>query len=695
MLPHWCLWCLAGLAALAQEEVSDDECATKTATGCATSWLQRRAAQRSEENVSWGWSSAPEDLGEVPLGSCFQDTGGSCSFFSCDSSRGEVSCESRRCKCKAGYCNHRGACVSQHQNDRCVRQTDHTCRVFACSSIYGNTTCESGHCMCAPGHCQVDGFCYKDRGRPWRAKVVSITQEFPRFPQHVTRALAFSGGGGRAFAFTLGVLRALEELQLMRRVDAISSVSGGSWATSVYMFSTLKVSYLLGQATQPEELTMDFLEKTNSALGTVGAVGTSAIAGKLISDGIEFQELWVNTISKAILEPFGLHDLDSYMASDHWAVEDIRRRNPELRAARFLTPAPGRPRVFVMSGAILGPTGYKATKENVVSLQMSPDFIGSPFYPNDAPVSYESQDRRWNPKRKGLVGGGFVESFAFGGSPPQEVADGWISTEAPLQPFSLAKAVGVSSAGVSAASTQGPLHGVINLAKLSPRSDYWAIPSPKFERPKGASTYLLGDGGNIDNSGLLAMLQRRASKVVLVVSTGHALPDDVDFCALGQQELSSDVAERLENQLRANFGYWEKDDIGEFLTQNHVFRKKDLAPLLCQLQSLKKRGQPTVAQRRLQVLPNRWWGIRGGFSVDLLMVYLDKCQNFESRLPKDTADNLQSYFHAEFARFPHYRVVFQNAGSGTALTHPQINLLAAMGEFFVRENAELFRRLLQ
>lgn len=30
----------------------------------------------------------------------------------------QVSCESRRCKCKAGYCNHRGACVSQHQNDR-------------------------------------------------------------------------------------------------------------------------------------------------------------------------------------------------------------------------------------------------------------------------------------------------------------------------------------------------------------------------------------------------------------------------------------------------------------------------------------------------------------------------------------------------------------------------------------------------
>jgi hypothetical protein len=39
----------------------------------------------------------------------------------------------------------------------------------------------------------------------------------------------------------------------------------------------------------------------------------------------------------------------------------------------------------VMSGALLGPTGYKATKDNVVSLQMSPDLIGSPFYPNNEP----------------------------------------------------------------------------------------------------------------------------------------------------------------------------------------------------------------------------------------------------------------------------------------------------------------------
>jgi len=479
----------------------------------------------------------------------------------------------------------------------------------------------------------------------------------------------------------------------MRYVDGISSVSGGSWAASVYMFSTLPVNHLLGASTKPSELTLANLEKPESALGTVGAVSSMAIAKKLVKAGIEPQELWVNTISKAILEPFGLHDLDSYMAADQASVREIRQRNPHLKDAKFLTPAPGRPKMFVMSGALLGPTGYKATKDNVVSLQMSPDFVGSPFYPNDEPVTYESQSRRWNPSRKGLVGGGFVESFAFGGGVPEDLSDGWITTSAPMEPFSLSKALGVSSAGVSFASTQGPFHGTLNPAKLSPRSDYWAIPSPRFDKQQSASTYLLGDGGNIDNSGLLALLQRRARRIILVVSSGSALPDDVDFCTV--PSLSPDVAKRLENQLQANFGYWKEDDIGEFLTRNQVFRKDQLLPLLCQLQSLKKLGKPTVAKRKLKVLANSWWGIDGGFDVELLVVYLDKCKDFESKLPNDTSSNLNAYFGSEFKRFPHYRVVFQNAGSGTALTHPQINLLAAMSEYFVQENAELFGSFLQ
>lgn len=51
-------------------------------------------------------------------------------------------------------------------------------------------------------------------------------------------AVSLSGGGIRAAAFGLGLLRALEEASLLHHIDHLSSVSGGgytatAWATEV------------------------------------------------------------------------------------------------------------------------------------------------------------------------------------------------------------------------------------------------------------------------------------------------------------------------------------------------------------------------------------------------------------------------------------------------------------------------------
>ena len=49
--------------------------------------------------------------------------------------------------------------------------------------------------------------------------------------------LALSGGGSRAIAFHLGCLRALHDLGLLNRVQAVSSVSGGSVIAAMYAYS--------------------------------------------------------------------------------------------------------------------------------------------------------------------------------------------------------------------------------------------------------------------------------------------------------------------------------------------------------------------------------------------------------------------------------------------------------------------------
>ena len=57
----------------------------------------------------------------------------------------------------------------------------------------------------------------------------------PEKPRNV--GLALSGGGSRAIAFHLGCLRALHDLDLLDRLQVISSVSGGSVISAMYAYS--------------------------------------------------------------------------------------------------------------------------------------------------------------------------------------------------------------------------------------------------------------------------------------------------------------------------------------------------------------------------------------------------------------------------------------------------------------------------
>ena len=59
----------------------------------------------------------------------------------------------------------------------------------------------------------------------------------PRLEKPRNVGLALSGGGSRAIAFHLGCLRALHDLDLLDRLQVISSVSGGSVISAMYAYS--------------------------------------------------------------------------------------------------------------------------------------------------------------------------------------------------------------------------------------------------------------------------------------------------------------------------------------------------------------------------------------------------------------------------------------------------------------------------
>ena len=65
--------------------------------------------------------------------------------------------------------------------------------------------------------------------------------------------LAFSGGGIRSATFNLGVLQGLQEFDLLRKIDFLSSVSGGGFIGSWLVANVSRTAHWLGRLTNWEE----------------------------------------------------------------------------------------------------------------------------------------------------------------------------------------------------------------------------------------------------------------------------------------------------------------------------------------------------------------------------------------------------------------------------------------------------------
>ena len=137
-----------------------------------------------------------------------------------------------------------------------------------------------------------------------------------------------------------------------------------------------------------------------------------------------------------------------------------------------------------------------------------------------------------------------METFAFGAEAPQKMT-GEVEMKGPLKPFSLPYAVGISSWGPAGFVDDFSLLGKL----VNMRQTYWPVTSELLPTPEGGVEYEFGDGGLNDTSGLLGQLQRRASKLVLIIAGDMAL--DLSYSATDFDPKAAGVADSL----RALFGY--------------------------------------------------------------------------------------------------------------------------------------------
>ena len=79
-------------------------------------------------------------------------------------------------------------------------------------------------------------------------------------------ALCFSGGGSRALTCAWGQILGLSQENLIDKIRYISSVSGGTWASSIYSYlpSNISDNNLLGDYIKPEDLSINKIKFINS-----------------------------------------------------------------------------------------------------------------------------------------------------------------------------------------------------------------------------------------------------------------------------------------------------------------------------------------------------------------------------------------------------------------------------------------------
>ena len=108
---------------------------------------------------------------------------------------------------------------------------------------------------------QVNGKLYPTDGAE-NSKI----SDFHKVPPESTPGnvgICFSGGGSVALVSALGQMRALNELGLLEKAKAISSISGGSWATVPFSYLPPDISdkTFLGKfVDDPAKLTMEDLK---------------------------------------------------------------------------------------------------------------------------------------------------------------------------------------------------------------------------------------------------------------------------------------------------------------------------------------------------------------------------------------------------------------------------------------------------
>ncbi len=265
-------------------------------------------------------------------------------------------------------------------------------------------------------------------------------------PEKAHIGLCFSGGGSRALTCAWGQILGLRKLNLMEKARYISSVSGGTWASSIYSYLPDHISdeALLGTYYPPEDLSLtkeagklDMNHLPPYSLGHVPHGMSLKTLGEMTGQFLlthkkkDHKWLWAYLVGRFVLKPYGLQSEGEHpwQSSKHFTLskpyaKKFPQPSPPIDAFYFLRA--GRP-FPIMNNNIMEPCPH-----GVIQL------------PNQVtPVAGGAQGE--SPSGCPL-GGGLVESYGVCSTLSPNASIQSPATVETNQPYSLIDIVSTSSA---------------------------------------------------------------------------------------------------------------------------------------------------------------------------------------------------------------------------------------------------------
>lgn len=512
-------------------------------------------------------------------------------------------------------------------------------------SLFGNRT---KYVFCKVWNATHNGIQFPEKSDP--------DLKVDELDQRPNVGVAFSGGGTRSAAATLGQLRGLYELGLLSKIRYISCVSGGSWACVpfTYLPEEWTDETFLGQFISPQDLTADALENTDHN-SFAHMIANSVILDDFLKNAARFagDETYSRALGDTFLNEFGIDSLKRFFSLDEKSVSAILKNNGHLNSDDFYQVREGRP--FLIAGSTLLRSNNDPPLPQKIHFESTPLYVGAPVLHKKAGSN-------------GLdLGGGYIEPFGFDSDepadPPNQNQIAKVRLGTSRHRYTLSDVIGAS--GAAPAETLDK----IGLDWLGfPEFKHWSVPAPHKSR---AREYNFGDGGHLENLGIMPLLMRKVDKMVVFVNT--------------KAKLKGGLKGEINDSIPPLFGQTPNFKL------NHVFPKAKYQKLVDGLIQTKASGRTVMYADTYRVREAKHYGVDGGWDVQVLWVYNERVGDWEKELPA----KIRKWIGVgSLGNFPNYKTFFQNPPAVIDLSAKQVNLLANLSCWNVIQNKDLIKSML-